>query len=177
MRILLFLSILLYSCANDPAAVKEFIETGNSPIERINEAEILHTENGLLKVKIIANTIERFKDIQPHLVFSNGIEVIFYNDSGAVTSSLKALNAGIDEINNIMTASESVVLTSSEGKRLETEELIWNENKNKIYTNKRVVITTNKEVIEGEGFESNPDFSQYSISKIQGTFDFKTPAD
>ena len=110
-------------------------------------------------------------------MFSNGIEVIFYNDSGSVTSSLKALNAGIDEINNIMTASESVVLTSSEGKRLETEELIWNENKNKIYTNKRVVITTNKELIEGEGFESNPDFSQYSISKIQGTFDFKTLAD
>ena len=83
-------------------------------------------------MKVIANTIERFKDIQPRLVFSNGIEVIFYNDSGAVTSSLKALNAGIDEINNIMTASDSVVLTSSEGKRLETEELIWNENKNKI---------------------------------------------
>ena len=36
----------------------------------------------------------------------------------------------------------------------------------------KVVITTKKEVIEGEGFESNPDFSQYLISKIHGTFNF-----
>ena len=36
------------------------------------------------------------------------------------------------------------------------------------------VITTGKEVIEGKGFVSNPDFTEYSISKIHGTFDFET---
>ena len=75
-----------------------------------------------------------------------------------------------------MTASQSVVLTSSTGKKLETEQLIWDENKNKIYTDKKVVITTDKEVVKGEGFISNPDFTEYSISKIQGTFNFETPA-
>ena len=74
------------------------------------------------------------------------------------------------------TKTESVVL-SSEEKRLETEELIWDEKRNKIYTDKKVIIITSKEVIEGKGFESNPDFSKYSISKIQGTFNFKTSAD
>ena len=78
-----------------------------------------------------------------------------------------------DENSKIMTATDSVVLTSYEGKKIETEELIWDENKNKIYTEKKVLITTKKEMIEGEGFESNPDFSKYSISKIQGTFNFE----
>ena len=177
MRLFFLLSIVLYSCSNDPEAVKEFIETENLPIEKIEGSEILHTENGTLKVKIIATTIKRFKDIQPQLLFSNGFKVIFYNDSGSVQSVLKATNAEVDEINNIMIASGSVVLTSSEGKKMETEELIWNENKNKIYTDRKVVITTGKEVIEGEGFESNPDFSQYLISKIHGTFNFETPTD
>jgi LPS export ABC transporter protein LptC len=176
MRFFFLLSIVLYSCSNDPQAVKEFILSENLPIERIEEAEIFQTENGSLKLKIVAGTIKRLKEIQPELVFSNGIEIVFYNDSGSIKSTLTATNAEVNKINNIMTASESVVL-SSEEKRLETEELIWDEKRNKIYTDKKVIIITSKEVIEGKGFESNPDFSKYSISKIQGTFNFKTSAD
>jgi len=175
MRVLFFftLSYILLSCSNDPDLVKEFIVTRDFPIERIEDAEMLHTENGMLKVKIIATTIKRFKNVQPEIVFSNGLEVIFYSDSGKVKSILKAVNAEIDEINNIMTASNNVILTSLEGKKLETEELIWDEKKNKVYTDKKIIITTGKELIEGEGFESNPDFSEYSISKIHGTFIFE----
>ena len=76
-----------------------------------------------------------------------------------------------------MTAKDNVVLTSENGKRLETEELIWDEKKNKIYTDRKVKITTGKEVIEGEGFSSNPDFTEYTISKIHGTFNFETSID
>lgn len=175
MRIVLLFAILFYSCSNDPESVKEFIETNNLPIERIKGARMLHTENGVLKVKVISTTIKRFKDIQPALVFSNGMEVVFYNDSGLVESVLKADNAEVDEVNNIMTALQGVILTSSEGQKLETEELIWDEKKNKIYTDKKVTIRTGKEVIQGQGFESNPNFSEYSISKIHGTFNFDTP--
>ena len=95
MRFFFLLSIVLYSCSNDPEAVKEFIATENFPIEKIEGSEILHTENGALKVKIIATTIKRFKDIQPQLLFSNGLKVIFYNDSGSVQSVLKATNAEV----------------------------------------------------------------------------------
>ena len=70
---------------------------------------------------------------------------------------------------------KNVILTNIAGKKLESEELIWDEKNNKIYTDKKVKITTLKEVIEGEGFVSNPDFSEYSISKIHGTFNFETP--
>jgi LPS export ABC transporter protein LptC len=177
MRLFFLLSTILYSCSNNPELVKEFISIENLPIEKIEGAEMLHTENGVLKVRILATTIKRVKDIRPQLVFSNGLEVIFYNDSGLVKSRLIATNAEVDEINNIMTALENVLLISSEGKKLETEELIWDEKKNKIYTEKKVIITTGKEVIEGEGFESNSDFSEYSISKIHGTFNFETPTE
>ena len=170
MRPLFVLSIILYSCSNDPEEVKEFVVKENLPVETIEGAEMIHTNRGVLKFKIIANTINRFKGVEPQLVFSNGFEVIFYNDSGLVESVLKAVNAEVNEINNIMIASNNVILISSEGKKLETEELIWDEKKNKIYTDKRVIITTEKEMIKGRGFQSTPDFLQYSISNIQGKF-------
>jgi len=172
MRFFFIFSIILYSCSNSPQLVKEFIDLEYLPIEEIKEAEMLHTHNGFLRVKVIANTIKRFKDVQPSLIFSDGLEVIFYNDSGKVQSFLTAESAKIDETNNIMIASGNVVLTSSDNKKLESEELVWDEAKNKIHTNKHIVVTTGREIIEGKGFQSNPDFSKYSISNIQGVFNF-----
>ena len=175
MRYIFILFCVFYACSNDSQEIKEFIEIENLPVEEITEAEIIHTENGILKLKIIANTINRFEDIQPQIVFSNGVKVFFYNDLGVVESVLEAVHAEVDESHNIMTASEDVILISSEGKKLETEELIWDEKKNKIYTEKKVIITTDKEIVEGQGFTSTPDFSRYSIANIQGTFNFEPP--
>ena len=72
---------------------------------------------------------------------------------------------------NIMIVSENVVLESNDNK-LETEELVWDQYTDKIYTNLNVKITTSNEVIFGEGFISNPDFTEYSISKIHGYLGF-----
>ena len=175
MRLFLFFLVVLISCTNDPKLVQEFVSDKHQPIEQIKGAELLHTENGKVKIKVVASRIERFQDIQPALIFSDHLEVYFYNDSSQLQSTLSADYASIDEEKKIMLAQNNVILISSDDKKLETDELIWDEKKNKIYTDKKVKITTGKEVVYGEGFTSTPDFKQYSITKIHGTFDFATP--
>jgi LPS export ABC transporter protein LptC len=170
----LLLSIVLISCTNDPALVQDFVSGKEQAIEQIKGAELLHTENGKIKVRIVANKIERFQGQQPGLIFSEKMEVYFYNDSSELQSTLMANDASIDEDTKIMLAQNNVILTSNDDKKLETEELVWDEKQEKIYTDKKVKITTGKEVVYGEGFTSNSDFSQYSITKIHGTFDFET---
>ncbi|MBC8510517.1 MAG: LPS export ABC transporter periplasmic protein LptC [Cryomorphaceae bacterium] len=174
MRLFLFFLVVLVSCTNDPKLVQEFVSDKQQPIEQIKGAELLHTENGKVKVRVVASRIERFQDIEPSLIFSDHLEVYFYNDSSQLQSTLMADYASIDEGKKIMLAQNNVILISSDDKKLETDELIWDENKNKIFTDKKVKITTGKEVIYGEGFTSTPDFKQYSITKINGTFDFAT---
>ena len=72
MRVFLFFLIFL-SCKNDPKLVLSFVSEEELPIEKIKEAELIETEKGNLKVRITANTIERFQDRQPSLIFSNNI--------------------------------------------------------------------------------------------------------
>jgi len=175
MRLFLFFLVVLFSCTNDPKLVQEFVSDKQQPIEQIKGAELLHTENGKVKVRLVSSRIERFQEIQPALIFPDHLEVYFYNDSSQLQSTLMADYASIDEEKKIMLAQNNVILISSDDKKLETDELIWDEKKNKIYTDKKVKITTGKEVIYGEGFTSTPDFKQYSITKIHGTFDFATP--
>ena len=174
MRLFILFLVALISCTNDPDLVQEFVSDKQQPIEKIKGAELLHTENGKVKVKVVASIIERFQDIQPSLIFPDHLEVYFYNDSSQLQSTLIANYASIDEEKKVMCAQNNVLLISSDDKKLETDELIWDEKKNKIYTDKKVKITTGKEVVYGEGFTSTPDFKQYSITKIHGTFDFTT---
>ena len=174
MRLFLFFLVVLVSCTNDPKLVQEFVIDKQQPIEQIKGAELLHTENGKVKVRMVASRIERFQDIEPSLIFSDHLEVYFYNDSSQLQSTLMADYASIDEGEKIMLAQNNVILISTDDKKLETDELIWDENENKIYTDKKVKITTGKEVVYGEGFTSTPDFKKYSITKINGTFDFAT---
>jgi LPS export ABC transporter protein LptC len=168
-KLILFFSFLFfnYSCKNDASQVKNFYQE-NHPIEIIEDAELIHTEFGNIKLKIKAEKIERFVKDNPRLVFSNNIEVIFFDKSSDTISNLKANKAVIDETSKLMEARENVVLVSREGNKLETDHLIWDEKKEKIYTEAKVVITTEREVINAEGFISDPNFVEYSLFKVNG---------
>ena len=89
---------------------------------------ISHTENGILKVKINATKLERFAKPESIVRISNSLEV-FYDSKEKIKSFLSAKNAEINETTNIMTAFDQVVLNSVNGKKLETEELIWDDKK------------------------------------------------
>ena len=168
MRWILFIIIFsFFSCKNDPLLVNEFFGEDEVPIEIIEKSKLIHTENGCVELEINANRIQRFIGDNPRLIFSDGFEVIFYNDSAKVISNLSALNAVVDEINNLMSATNFVVLKNS-NRKLETEHLIWDQEKKLIYTDNDVIITTDKEVIYAEGFSSDPNFKDYTLKKISG---------
>ena len=159
--------VFCFSCKNDPLLVNEFFGEDEIPVEIIEKSKLIHTENGCVELEINANRIQRFIGDNPRLIFSDGFEVIFYNDSAKVISNLSALNAVVDEINNLMSATNFVVLKNS-NRKLETEHLIWDQEKKLIYTDNDVIITTDKEVIYAEGFSSDPNFKDYTLKKISG---------
>ena len=166
--IVFFIIILFNACKNDPLLVKELFSDLELPIELIEKSRLIHTENGIIQLEINANKIERFnKDNTSKLIFSEGFEVIFYDNDANYLSNLSAKDAVVDENNNIMEATNSVVL-KNKNRMLETEYLIWDEAKDLVYTEQQVIITTEKEVIYAEGFSSDPDFKDYTLKKISG---------
>jgi len=163
------LIIFFLSCSNDPEVIKTFINIKELPLETIKEAELLHTEEGKLKVKVLAEKIERYTGPESYIYFSDGIVVYFYNDSSIVSSKLTAQEAYIDEDKEKMIAKINVELINESGEKLSTEELIWDEKSQLVYTDETVEIRNKKEVIFGEGFESKPDFTFYKIKNVRGT--------
>ena len=167
----LLVLILFISCQNNTNDIQEFVEQ-EFPVEIIEDAELIHTEFGKIKVKISAKKIERFINSNPRLVFTDSIVVIFFDRNSDTLSNLQANKALINETENLMHVSDNVILISSNGNKLETNHLSWDEKKEKIFTEENVIITTDKEVINAQGFVSDPDFIEYSLHKVNGVLSF-----
>ena len=68
-----------------------------------------------------------------------------------------------------------MVVVNEKGEQLNTEHLVWDEKQEKLLSDEFVKITTKDEIIFGNGFEANQDFSKYRIFKIKGTISINNP--
>ncbi|OFY87029.1 MAG: LPS export ABC transporter periplasmic protein LptC, partial [Bacteroidetes bacterium RIFOXYA2_FULL_33_7] len=104
-----------------------------------------------------------------YINFPEGIYVTFYTKNREIQSTLKANRAIYYESEKLWEAHEDVVAVNEDGDILNTELLYWDENTEKIYSDKHVRIRTKDEILFGEGFESNQEFTKYKIKKLTGT--------
>lgn len=141
----------------------------NVNIETGTDVEIHYSDNGITRIVAKGKTVTRHLTQKPYLEFSNGIELLFYNNNGAAESKMTARYATVVENSNEMTARDSVVVINEKGERLDTDELIWDEQKKIIYSNSFVKITTADEIILGKGMTANQNFTDYVVKSISGT--------
>ena len=168
---LIFSLIVLASCENSESNIRNFINTENLAIEQLTDSEIIYTENGNLKVKVMSQKMERFSDKEERIDLAGGVHFDFYKlDSTNTKSVLTCEKATINNTTNIMIANNNIILTGSDNKKLKSEQLIWDKNKNLVYTEAEITIQTEDEIISGVGFKSTPDFTEYEIKKAKGVF-------
>ena len=72
-----FIVIFLYACTNDPNVVQELVEYKELPVEETENAEILVTNDGKLRVKISSESIKRFENTEPELILNGSVKITF----------------------------------------------------------------------------------------------------
>lgn len=162
-------SFLLQSCQNDLSEAELITSRANVNLETGKEVEIKYSDNGVTRIIAKGQTVTRHLTQKPYMEFSDGMELLFYNNNGAVESRMTARYATVVENSNEMTARDSVVVINEKGERLDTDELIWDEQKKIIYSNSFVKITTSDEIILGKGMTANQNFTDYVVKSISGT--------
>lgn len=129
-------------------------------------SEIIYTENGHVKVKIIAPSTKYFQSSdEPYTEFPEGITVYNFTDSMVIESELTSKYAILYDKKGLWSASNNVVAKNSKGEVLNTEHLYWDRNKKTIYTDDMVKITTADGVQYGEGLVSDESFNSWEIKK------------
>jgi LPS export ABC transporter protein LptC len=175
--ILIAISPLLFfsSCENDMSVVMNLPMNKKMPSQIGDSVTLLYTDSSQLKIVLKANRMLVYnKNVaEPFTILSKGLFVTFFDEEEKISSTLKA-NYGVRfDLSKRMEAKYAVEVVNKEGKKLETEKLIWDEANKRIYTDAFVKITTDKEIITGKGLESNQDFTKYNLKEVTGTIQIK----
>ncbi len=164
----------LSSCSNDPEKIRIVTEKNTLPIETGQNVQINYTDSGFTKARLFAPLLERYANEEKNYTeMRKGITAYFYNKNRKIDSYLKSKYAIRYDREKKMVAKNDVVLVNNKGDTLNTEILNWDEVTQRIYSDQYVRITTPDEIIMGDGFESNTEFSKYKIFKIRGTVSLK----
>lgn len=176
---LLALSIvIIVACENNIQDVERITRFENPLQEIASDIEILYSEDGQVKAKLLAPEMVKNSEGKPYTEFSKGLNVYILNKNKSITTELSA-NYGIKyDKDDTTVISQNVKVINKDGITLETEKLTRNDKTGELHTDAFVKITTETQVIKGMGLTANEDFSSYKIDSVQGyvsIFDTEIP--
>jgi LPS export ABC transporter protein LptC len=165
-QIAAILSLLTVAC--DPSASTEPL-IYDGPLSEAVHVTLYYTEHNLLKVKMTAPRILEFQNGDRE--FPEGIYLEFYDELGALSSTLRANTARyFKEQDQWQGRGNVTVVNLQQHQQLDTEELYWKPDTEKIFTDSFVTIKLESEVIYGKGLDAKQDLSSYTIRKPEGEF-------
>jgi LPS export ABC transporter protein LptC len=159
----------LMACENDLETIQKVTETKRWPTEESKEVQLYYSDSGNVMAYLSSPLIQNYEGDSAVVEFPKGLKLLFYKGNKEVESRLEANYAIRKPAEGIMEARDNVKVVNKKGDRLNCEKLTWDERSHKIFSRSFVKIQTKDQIIFGDGFESNEDFSQYKISKIRGT--------
>jgi LPS export ABC transporter protein LptC len=121
------------------------------------------TDNGVSHAEMQADTLYFFDDNTR--IEAENPHVTFFTATGQKDAVLTARRGTSNTRTNNMVARKNVVVVSEDGRRLTTEELIYNQPRNQISSDSAFVLTEPNRRLEGIGFRSDPNMKNIQILK------------
>ena len=105
---------------------------------------------------------------EPHWNFPGGIFVIQYDNDMKETGTFTADTATFWSQKKLWRFDRNVRMRNIAGDRFLTEQLFWDQNSRKLYSDSFIHIERSDRVIEGVGFESDENMTDYTIRHPMG---------
>ena len=99
------------------------------------------------------------------LIVARDVTIDFFDSAGEKYSHLTAAEGTVQQPGNDMEARGKVVVTTTDGVRIETESLRFLNGQRRIVSDQFVRLERNGDVVTGIGFESDPSLEHFSIKR------------
>ncbi len=166
----LWLPLVFLSTCTSKEKPKPVIYSG--PLRQAENVTMHYAEKEKVKVILQAKTFNEFQAGDRE--FPEGIYLEFYDETGKMTSTLKANTAYyFKQENKWRGRGNVIVINIDKEQQLNTEELFWMPATKKIFTDKFVTITDHEDVIYGTHLRANQDLSNYSLKETTGEVHYK----
>lgn len=165
-QILIFLTITIIACSGERVKppIDRTFQDQDIPTQESWNATVTFSDSGKIRAILYAGHIRMYADKHITLLDSS-IKIDFYDVNEIKTTTLTSKRGRVDDITNDLFAIDSVVV-ESDSIKITTEEMMWRNKDRKIVSDKFVTILSPKEKIQGYGFESDQNLTNYVIYNI-----------
>ena len=176
-RARIILAVVLVAAAGANACKKDqgVVPTVRSPLadsadQVLSGIEFLLTSGGVLQGKLEADSGFMFENSTR--IELRGVRTNFFAKTGEETGTLTSREGTYRKQRGDLEARKTVVVVSADGRRrLETEQLRFDERTNLITTDSAFVITQDGQVARGVGFSTDPDVTRFECkASCSGNF-------
>lgn len=112
------------------------------------------TKNGVRQAQLMSDTALMFDE--GTRIMLRKVRLTFFSESGTENAVLVAKRGRYDTRNQVMEGHGDVVVTSTDGRRLETQQLKFDQGRNEISSDSAYVATEGARRQSGIGFRSDP---------------------
>ena len=155
-----FLGTVLAGCSGG----KKLSASGTSgelPDNEVEQFYVTETDSGRAQWTMFAQHAATYQ--ARDLVTVRGVRIDFFSDKGIKSSELVAREGELYQRSRDMVARGNVVLLTTEGWRMSTEEMHFLNSRRKITSDKLVRVEKQGTVLEGVGFESDPNLEHFEF--------------
>ncbi len=165
-RFFTFLLLLTLLGCTENDAPKEILEY-DGPLQEAQNIVMYYSETADVKVKLEAARLLEFENGDRD--FPEGIYMEFFDETGAISSTLRADQAFYWKDKDLWRGRGNVIVKSyKDDEQLDTEELFWDPGIQEIYTDKVVIMTQGPDIMRGKGMRAAQDFSWYGWKDPNG---------
>lgn len=173
LTLVIFMTGVFFSCENSLETIKTITQEDTLAALQAFNVDYTRTDTGQIQVRLLSPLMEKYGGNDAYTVFPEGFEVMFYDSTGKVSSSMKA-NYGImyEKSKNMRARNDVVVKNFETNEQLFTENLFWDRKKKTIRSGTFVKIITPDKVIYGDSLTASESFKNREIFNIRGELEF-----
>jgi LPS export ABC transporter protein LptC len=172
------LSAALSACQRNTAATPTRAATTalpDSADQVLFGSRSVMTDRGVAKALLLSDTAFTYQDATR--LELRQVNVTFYTDQGVKDGTMTSREATYDVRLSRLEARGSVVLVREDGRRLTTEQLVYDQARNQVFSDSAFVLSEpGKQQLSGIGFETTPQFETFRIlSNAKGIVPVQVP--
>lgn len=173
---ILIVALLAASSAGCKDEVSGVVEHATDPelvpTMKSRDVQTIISDNGRTRYRITTPLwcmYEEAKD--PHWVFPRGVIAQEMDSAHKIITTIRCDSAYYDEKKQLWDLRGNVRITASAGQdNILTDQLYWDQMTHRLYSDAFIHVEKGGRVIEGYGYQSNEQFSTYTLRKVEAIF-------
>ena len=162
---------MFFSC--EGGTIKDVQKANQSTFFPMGDADSInlkYTDSGRIVSALVSPKMLDYSNItNPFIEFPKGIKVTMYDNDGTISTTITSNYAVSYKRTDIIDLQGNVVIASTDGKKMETEQLYFDQKNEWFFTEKFFKFTdADGRFLQGPGVDFSKDFKIFNMQKSSG---------